>query len=273
MKKVATVILNRNLPKVTDRLVDHLKLYDDELTDIYVLEAGSDMDKLSSYTTWHANWKEAQENGLRYSRGMNYALKQLWDESKFKEYDAFLLLTNDTELEEKETVRPLLKVMKEHPYVGILSPCSHNWGERFLLKEKETKYFWFIHNNAYMLRREFIESIYNIDDDFKYFLFDGDNFRGYCSEHEIIAKAYANDWAAAITNEVFASENESYLLNKADLIKTTSYEENLEAYVREGLQWLRKKYGFTSHWSMQLYSKTFYDLFFDLHPNLNAYRL
>ena len=56
------------------------------------------------------------------------------------------------------------------------------------------------------------------------FLFDGDNFRGYLSESEIIAKAYVNDWAAAITNKVFAEENESYLLNKSDLIKTESYE-------------------------------------------------
>ena len=35
-------------------------------------------------------------------------------------------------------------------------------------------------------------------------LFDGNNFRGYGSEHEPIAKAYANDWAAAITSEVWA---------------------------------------------------------------------
>ncbi len=31
------------------------------------------------------------------------------------------------------------------------------------------------------------------------FLFDGNNFRGYFSESELIAKAYANNWAASIT--------------------------------------------------------------------------
>ena len=43
------------------------------------------------------------------------------------------------------------------------------------------------------------------------FLFDGSNFRGYCSKHEIIAR-HTNDWAAAITRLVWADEEESYLL-------------------------------------------------------------
>ena len=44
--------------------------------------------------------------------------------------------------------------------------------------------------------------------------------RGYGSEHELIAKAYANNWAAAITSSVYTSENETHLLTKSDLIKT-----------------------------------------------------
>ena len=34
------------------------------------------------------------------------------------------------------------------------------------------------------------------------FVFDGSNFRGYHSESELVAKAYANNWAAAITSDV-----------------------------------------------------------------------
>ena len=63
------------------------------------------------------------------------------------------------------------------------------------------------------MRREFIESIREINNpNYMNFLFDGNNFRGYLSESELIAKAYANDWAAAITSLVLAEENESYLL-------------------------------------------------------------
>ena len=37
--------------------------------------------------------------GLRYGRGMNFGLLKLWKENKFEKYDAFLLLTNDTEFQ------------------------------------------------------------------------------------------------------------------------------------------------------------------------------
>jgi hypothetical protein len=274
MKKIATIILNRNLPVVTERLYEHLANYDGDQTDIYVVEAGSDADNLSRYVTWHANSEEILQNGLRYGRGMNFALVQLINESKFDQYDAFFLLTNDTEFNAEPTLAPLVRIMNMHPRVGVLSPCSERWGEKFLLKSEKTKYFWFIHNNAYLLRREFIESIANKEQpDLMDFLFDGDNFRGYGSEHELIAKAYANDWAAAITSEVWASENESHLLEQADQIKTEGYEENLNLYVIEGRRWMRKKYGFNSHWSMQQYVKGFYDKFFEFHPEYDKFKI
>ena len=109
--------------------------------------------------------------------------------------------------------------------------------------------------------------------DYLNFVFDGSNFRGYLSESELIAKAYANDWTAAITSKVLAEENESHLLNKADLIRTESYEENIKLYLEEGRRWLRRKYGFNSRWSMQQYVKSFYDRFFEFHPEYARYRV
>ena len=274
MKRVATIILNRNLPDVTDALFAHLQRYDGDATDIFVVEAGSDSENLSKNVTWHATWPEAQAHGLRYCRGMNYGLSQLWKEEKFKQYDAFFLLTNDTELQPQKTIEPLVEILDQHPRVGILSPCSKRWGERLLLEKQATKYFWFVHNNAYLLRREFIVSIFNENEpDAMNFLFDGSNFRGYGSENELIAKAYANDWAAAITSSIWAGENESHLLEKADLIKTEAFEENLKLYVEEGRAWMRKKYGFNSHWSMQQYVKSFYDHFFEFHPEYATYKV
>ena len=150
MKSIATVILNRNLPDVTDKLYEHLIKYDSEETDLYVLDAGSDKDKLSKYCTWHANSDEIIKQGLRYSRGMNYALLQLYKEKKWKQYEAFFLITNDTEFSNLQTLKPLQKILQEHQKVGILSPCSSRWGEKLLLQKENTKYFWFIHNNAFL---------------------------------------------------------------------------------------------------------------------------
>ena len=274
MKKVATIILNRNLPAVTDRLYAHLDQYDGSDTDIFVVEAGSDPANLSKNVTWHADWPQAMEQGLRYSRGMNFGLSQLWKNGKFAHFEAFLLLTNDTELEPKASVAPLMSVLDKHPQVGILAPCSKRWGERLLLQHEPTKYFWFIHNNAYLLRRSFIETIMNTESpDPMGFVFDGTNFRGYHAESELITKAYANYWAAAITTDVWAGENESHLLNQADLIKTDTYQENMRLYLEEGAQWLRRKYGFNSRWSMQQYAKGFYDKFFDFHPEYSDYKI
>ena len=274
MRSIATIILNRNLPEVTDKLYEHLIKYDSDETDIYVLEAGSDKDKLSKYCNWHANSDEIINHGLRYSRGMNYALLQLYKEKKWEQYEGFFLITNDTEFSNSKTIKPLRDVLKKHQKVGILSPCSARWGEKLLLEKEQIKYFWFIHNNALLLRRTFIENIMETENsNYLNFIFDGTNFRGYFSESELIAKAYANNWAAAITSKVFAEENESYLLKKSDLIKTENYDENIRLYLQEGLIWLRRKYGFNSRWSMQQYVKSFYDSFFNYNPELKRYKI
>lgn len=274
MSKIATIILNRNLPYPTDQLYEHLLNYDGDLTDIYVLEAGSEKKNLSKYCSWHANEPDVVKNGLRYGRGMNYALIKLLNQNRWKEYEGFFLITNDTVLNKSKTIKPLLKVLNIHKKIGILSPCSKNWGEKFLLKKEKTKYFWFIHNNALLLRRNFIENIMEIDKpSYMNFIFDGNNFRGYLSESELIAKAYMNDWAAAITTEVFAEENEYYLLQKSDLIQTESFDENFKLYIDEGKKWIKQKYGFNSHWQMQQYAKFSYDKFFVLNPGLNTFKI
>jgi hypothetical protein len=268
MKKTATIILNRNLPKETDALVEHLKKYDGDHTDIFVVEAGSDKDKLSKYCTWHVTTAEAVKHGLRYSRGMNYGLLQLYKAGNWDGYDSFFLITNDTKFPKSQnTIETLQKIQKKHSKIGILSPCSDRWGEKNLIGLNSIKYFWFIHNNAYFLRKEMLDQILNKDNPTHMsFLFDGDNFRGYLSESEIITKAYANDWAAAITTQVVAEEDESYLLDRNTSIKTESYNENLQLYVDEGLKWVKRKYGFNNRWQMMQYSKLFYDKFFEYYP-------
>ena len=66
------------------------------------------------------------------------------------------LLTNDTELENLPSIKTL-KVFDKHPRLGLLSPCSNTWGERFLL-QKIYQIFWFIHNNAYFVK-DFVKAV------------------------------------------------------------------------------------------------------------------
>jgi len=272
--KTATIILNRNLPDVTDRLYEAIARNNEGQTDIFVVESGSERERLSKYYTYWANWEESLENGLRYARGFNYGLTKLFEEGRFKDYDYFFLLCNDSIFEEKPIISTLVKEMERHPRVGILSPCSEEWGERKLLKNNDTKYFWYINHVSWFVRREYIESIMETENPtYMNFLYDGENFRGYESDIELVIKGYANDWASAITTKVTVSENEDLLYTQFKAMRTDEFQVNRGKLVVEGKKWIRRKYGFNSRWTMQLYAKFFYEHFFEYYPQLVEYKL
>tara|TARA_B100002019_G_C21106612_1_gene516267 strand:- start:41 stop:868 length:828 start_codon:yes stop_codon:yes gene_type:complete len=273
-KKVATIILNRNLRKVTDNLYQKIFRYNSKFTDIFVVDSGSNKKDMSKYTTWKANWKSAKKKGLRFCRGMNFALLNLYNENAFEKYDYFLLLTNDSIVEGNSFIKKLTEIMNKNEKIAILSPCSKKWGEKFLLKKNNLKFFWYIHNNAYFIRTKFIKLISNKKRPNYYnFFFDGNNFRGFGAESELILKAYMNNMAAAITSRVWIEENESHLLNKSNLIKTEPYSENIRLYIDEGLKWMKKKYNFKSRWNMHMHNKKYYDLFFKKNKKLIKYKI
>ena len=41
----------------------------------------------------------------------------------------------------------------------------------------------------------------------------------------------------------------------------------------EGKRWMKRKYGFRSHWAMNNYSKCFYDMFFEVNPEFKDFQL
>lgn len=272
--KLCAIILNRNLPQITDRLYNKLKKQNKKLN-IFVLESGSDKKNISKNFTWHANTPQIKKNGLRYYRGMNYALSKLYAENKFYDYDAYILLSNDTTFEDYSITNKISKILTKHKKIGILSPCSKDWGEyKIIDKNEKIKYFWHIHSPVYVIRRSFIDDIKNTSKPgFKNFLFDGSNFRGYGLESEIIMKAYSNNWSAAITSEIIIHEDESLLIKNFDKIKTENYDLNTRLFINEGFQWMKRKYGFDSKWSMQMFVKCFYDSFFENNPILNKYKI
>lgn len=272
--KFCGIILNRNLPKVTDKLFYNLKKNNKNL-DIFIVESGSDKNKTSKNMTWHANWPQAKKNGLRYYRGMNYGLRKLYDENKFYNYDAFILLSNDTLFKNYNITKKLTKILNKHKRIGLLSPCAKDWGEYKIIDNFEKiKYFWFIHSPVYVFRRSFIDDIKNTSKPgFKNFLFDGSNFRGFGLESEIIMKAYSNDWAAAITKDIIFEENENLLIQNFEKIKTENYSLNTVLFIEEGFKWMKKKYGFDSKWSMQMFVKCFYDKFFESNPVFENYKI
>ena len=273
MKNVATIIVNRNLPKVTNKLYSNLKK-NNPVSDFFVLESGSDKKKLSKFCTWHANSESVKKNGLRFTRAINYALYQLFLEKKFNSYEYFFFITNDSVFSNYRIISRLSKFFKENEKLAILYPCSKYWGEKKLIKNKKIMFFYHIQGNALMIRKDFITSLIDMEKPSKKnFLFDGENFRGYGLESELIAKAYSNNWAAGITNAAFVEHNETLLINNTQEIKTENFDLSLRLYIEEGKRWMKKKYGFNSKWAMQMYVKNFYDKFFEFNPELKEFKI
>lgn len=273
-KRTATIILNRNLPEVTDRLWESLHATSGEATDIYVVESGSAPDKRSKHCSFVADWPESVADGLRYARGFNFGLASLLEAGLYERYDYFFMVCNDAVFEGSEVVQKLERLLDRHRRVGILSPCADDWGERKLLAHDGIKYFWYVNHIAWMVRRELVDAIRELDHPtYLNFLYDGSNFRGYESDIELIVKAYANDFAAAITREVRIRENQALLVTDFKAMRTDDFETNRVKVFEEGQRWLRRKYGFNSRWSMQLYAKFWYEKFFEFYPQLRQYSI
>ena len=97
---VAVIVLNRNLPEVTDRLCESILASSAIAIDLFVTESGSDPDRLSRYCSFHFNDPFSRNTGLRIARGLNNSL-QLVDRVSEKSYQAYWFLTNDVRLERR----------------------------------------------------------------------------------------------------------------------------------------------------------------------------
>ncbi len=243
--RVATLILNRNLPHVTDRLVEHLKQWNGDSTDIYVVESGSDKDKLSQYCSFWADWPEALEKGLRWSRGFNYGLLEL--EKTGKRYDYYFLVMGDSVFDDQPTVPRLLSVMQAYPKIGILSPLSLKWSDKQYLSETEpVKCFWLVSHVSWLISRPLLERVTEKSErTYMDYLYDGTNFRGYYNDIELVMKAYQNDFAAAITSKATFREQEDLTLNNAQVMKTDAQAVHWNLMKEEGEVWMKDKYGFS----------------------------
>src|SRR3989338_2095434 len=187
-KPVATLVLNRNLGDITDRLVEHVLKFDHALTDVFVIESGSDSDKCSKYTNFRADWDEAVVNGLRYPRGFNFGLSEMLKSGRYADYDYFFLVCNDSVFQDIPTLSILLEEMSSYSKIGFLSPCDPSWGEYRMIPEGESRLFWYGNHISWMMRRSFVDAIREREQPGPMnFLYDGSNFRGYYLDVELIA--------------------------------------------------------------------------------------
>lgn len=253
---VATLILNRNFPQVTDRLVAHLQKWNQGLTDIYVIESGSDKAKLSQHCSFWANWPEAMAHGLRWARGFNYGLIEL--ERMGKHYDYYFLVMGDSIFDEQPTIAPMLKIMTDYSKIGIVSPLSPHWGENHHFTNATVRCFYLFPHVSWLFRGSLLTKLRSNNPTIMNYLYDGTNFRGYYDDIEALVRTYQSDFAAAITNQVTFREAEEITLNHAAAMKTDAQAVHRRLMMDEGLQWMKHKYGFAGkgdfkRWAIEEY--------------------
>lgn len=271
--RVAVIILSRNLPDQVDALVRSIRKHDVDHSDVYVVEAGTDRNRLSEHHTTWANWDEAIQEGLRGPRGFNLGLLEIMRRGRLQAYDFFFLIRATVSLS-GPTIEPLLAQMDAHPHVGIISPCGDGWEERQLVGESSLRYVWHINHYAWLIRRELVEALMDHEEpSMNSFLFDGSNFRGYGADTEVIIKGYINEYATALSTACFLHEDQELLKSQADLIRTDPYGVNVRKVFDEGFRWMHRKYGFSTRLQFHEYAEMWFERFFALHPSLASWRL
>ena len=272
MKKCCTILLQRNLPEVTNKIGSQILENSGDITDFYVVESGSDDNMLSEFSenTFHANWKDARENGLRTGRGFNYGLSEL--NKLGKKYEYYFLVTGDTVLEQDKSVDILVGEMDTYKNMGLISPLSKKWGKEFehMWEKNITKSVTLIPHVAWMFRSDLIERISQDFEskDFMGYLYDGENFRCYDADTEILVKCYQYGYFPGITSKVYIKEDELLTDRNFEKMKTENRDTHKKLMWDEGMAWLKKKYNFNGKQEMRnLLHYSRYN-FFNSHPHL-----
>ena len=262
------LVLNRNLGNVCDALVESLKeklSVDDR---VCVVDAGSKLELRSQFTTIAASDSFTQKFGLRFGRGMNLGLN--WRD----EHDALnpwvLMLPVDAEIVEWN-MNELLSIAESEAELAAIKPLEPESPYRELTSERRMCAAWHLEEGPWLVRGTFIEQqrARNRKGQF----FDEDNFRGYLTSLELAFRAYANDYWIGATDLVIISENESLLVDRAELINTEPFDINRRLLLEEGLAWLRSKYSLDDPWAYAQLVHLLYDKFMLEHPELQMWGL
>lgn len=125
MDKVCVMVVSHNYPEITNNLCNNIvKNTKSVQYDLHVIETGSDLNKLSNFTTL---WVK---DGCRMTRGFNL-LKQYADSvNKYNghnPYYSYMLFVNDAVyIDDQDLIGSLYSSMKQLPDCGQIHPYQSN---------------------------------------------------------------------------------------------------------------------------------------------------
>lgn len=187
MTKTLVIILNHNLPKLTDALYKSLSPFQEDLYDLHVMDNGSEKALKSKFSSIFL------EKNIFWGGALNHAFRILQNSPQ---YDSLLFLNNDIEINGHGFVKNLRNTLFEHD-LTILAPCiagkpqpythMQNWGRA------EPRIVKWIDNQAPLFHRRIIEKIGQ---------FDKKLFYGWGQELICYQVCKENNWKIAVSDSV-----------------------------------------------------------------------
>jgi GT2 family glycosyltransferase len=233
MEKTAIIVVSHNGKDITDPLckniVDNVKTP----YDLFVIETGSQIAKMSSYATF---WVK---DGIRMTRGFNWGIRYaLWKETvEDVHYDSFWLLVNDAKLFQCDTLTTMVEFMRGHPDCGQIHPFIDNTPCPPLKKQTahEVRKVSFVEIICPLLSRAALDAIPGLlDDDF---------FYGWGLDYEIPYLLHKNGFRTYLSDDVGVIHNAGTTVTSGNDAQINSIEKQFAVSRNNMTTVLKKKYG------------------------------
>lgn len=229
--KTCVIIISHNDGTLTDSLCDNIIRNSKSEYDLFVVETGSDISKMSKYVTLWVKDK------IRMTRGFNKGIQHaLWREKwENVHYDNFWCLVNDAKLPEQDVMSGLLEVMscnndcgQAHPYISnSVSPYQRGKGGNGWFKTS------FVEIVCPMFSRKSIEIG----------LFDDRFFYGWGLDYEIPYILHKNGLRSYISNKVSVFHTPSTTVNRNNDTEIKSQHHQFDVSRNNMMAVLHEKYG------------------------------
>ncbi|MCR9200685.1 MAG: family 2 glycosyl transferase [Planctomycetaceae bacterium] len=234
MPTVAIIVMNRDRPEITDRVVEQISLLgcrSDIQKTLIVIEAGSK--RQSGCSQYMTHWFSDPKYRGRYF-AFNEGLKRA---AELGEFDYYWFVVNDIEFsEEQDCLTELIECMEEEPQIGLIGPCELEADDYRGAAPQPEKRRWHkaatVHGLAHLIRGEVIQNIGYMNPAFHY-------SQGAGSEYSY--KLYSNGWWMAYADRVTVTHDKSgSTYGKVVPISRHEYQRRANKFAS---QYLRKKYG------------------------------
>jgi 2-polyprenyl-3-methyl-5-hydroxy-6-metoxy-1,4-benzoquinol methylase len=189
MVRVAVLLVSRNRPDLVDSQAKWLSESVSIFHDLFVIECGTDRDKLSEHSTlWYAD-PEFRGKVWGHSLAIDFARKS-------GKYDYYFVLMNDLVFDSGvDVLRMLVDEMEREPLMAILSPTNIE-GDYPSSAPREQQDWHAVSTCdylAFMMRASALDQVGFLNPSFQYC---------WGAIHELSYKLYSNGWFVAYSDKV-----------------------------------------------------------------------